>query len=134
MYVSHYSTISSFLQIIRNANCLNLQRNPVRRANTIIWRYIYRFPTVNTLQPDASPSRIPTLSSISVTILENISQSQGMTSVCMSGSLLRLTPPHQENLTHLKNSLLRYNLYTTKLHILKQGRGHEETFGGDDSV
>ncbi|XP_068398599.1 endomucin isoform X2 [Eschrichtius robustus] len=32
---------------------------------------------VNTLQPDASPSRIPTLSSISVTILENISQSQG---------------------------------------------------------
>ncbi|XP_019782031.1 endomucin isoform X1 [Tursiops truncatus] len=33
--------------------------------------------TVNTLQPDASPTRIPTLSSISVTILENISQSQG---------------------------------------------------------
>ncbi|TKC35307.1 hypothetical protein EI555_021569 [Monodon monoceros] len=33
---------------------------------------------VNTLQPDASPSRIPTLSSISVTILENISQSQGI--------------------------------------------------------
>ncbi|XP_068398600.1 endomucin isoform X3 [Eschrichtius robustus] len=32
---------------------------------------------INTLQPDASPSRIPTLSSISVTILENISQSQG---------------------------------------------------------
>ncbi|XP_032489493.1 endomucin [Phocoena sinus] len=32
---------------------------------------------VNTLQPDASPSRIPTLSSVSVTILENISQSQG---------------------------------------------------------
>ncbi|XP_028347488.1 endomucin [Physeter macrocephalus] len=32
---------------------------------------------VNTPQPDASPSRIPTLSSISVTILENISQSQG---------------------------------------------------------
>uniref|UniRef100_A0A8C9E841 Endomucin n=1 Tax=Phocoena sinus TaxID=42100 RepID=A0A8C9E841_PHOSS len=31
---------------------------------------------VNTLQPDASPSRIPTLSSVSVTILENISQSQ----------------------------------------------------------
>ncbi|XP_073661667.1 endomucin isoform X2 [Tursiops truncatus] len=32
---------------------------------------------INTLQPDASPTRIPTLSSISVTILENISQSQG---------------------------------------------------------
>uniref|UniRef100_A0A8C9CQ63 Endomucin n=1 Tax=Phocoena sinus TaxID=42100 RepID=A0A8C9CQ63_PHOSS len=31
---------------------------------------------INTLQPDASPSRIPTLSSVSVTILENISQSQ----------------------------------------------------------
>ncbi|XP_059954065.1 endomucin [Mesoplodon densirostris] len=32
---------------------------------------------VNTLQPDASPSRSPTLSSVSVTVLENISQSQG---------------------------------------------------------
>ncbi|TEA30120.1 hypothetical protein DBR06_SOUSAS13610035, partial [Sousa chinensis] len=50
--------------------------------------------TVNTLQPDASPTRIPTLSSISVTILENISQSQGMTSNAKNASSSSTSPSY----------------------------------------
>lgn len=46
------------------------------------------FPTVSTPQPDASPSIAGISPSVLTAIPENISQSQGMTSACMSANLV----------------------------------------------
>lgn len=64
----------------------------------------YRFPAVTTPLPESSPSETSTLSSISaITTSENTLHFQGMTSMCMSGNMLLLTPSQQDNPTNLEN-------------------------------
>lgn len=84
---------------------------------------VWFFPTVSTSQPDASPSQTSRLLPVSTAIAENISQSQGMISVCMTRNSLFSTPYRQESLPIFKNimtALLNHNCYT-KTHIYKRG-------------